>query len=299
MEIRVLRYFLAIVQHGSISRAATALHVSQPALSLQIKNLEQDLETTLFIRGPRTIKLTEKGQYLADRAQEIVGLVDKATDNLRADQAVIGGNLDIGAGESVGMQRLMNLASHLQTDYPDVTLRLHNGDADEVKAKLDAGLLDFAVIMGEQALDTDDYEVLRLPERDYWGVVLRKDSRLADQKTLRAQDLVGYPLMVSEQGSQQPNLANWLQNGDTPLTIAGTYNLIFNAALLVQNGSSLALTFEHLVNIDQESALTFRRLDPPVSDPTTLVWRRHHRLSAVAQLFLARLRANLQDEEQA
>jgi len=293
MELRVLRYFLAIVQHGSISQAANALHVSQPALSLQIKNLEQELGTTLFHRGPRTIKLTEKGQYLADRAAESVGLTDKVTANLQADQAVIGGSLDIGAGESVGMQRLMNLTSHLQVDYPDVTLHLHSGVTAEVMAKLTAGLLDFGVVMGTEPIDNDDYDSLLLPEKDYWGAVLRKDSPLARKATLQAPDLIGYPLMVSEQGSQQPGLQNWWRNVADQLTVVGTYNLIFNAALLVKNGSCLAITFENLVNVDPESELTFRRLEPAVSDPTTIIWRRHHRLSAVAQLFLERLRANL------
>lgn len=297
MEIRVLRYFLAIVQHGSISQAALALHLSQPALSLQIKNLEKQLGTTLFTRGPRTIQLTAKGHYLADRATEIVALVDKATENLQANDTVIGGNLDIGAGEAIGMHRLMTLLGHLQTDYPDVSLHLHSGDANDVLTQLRAGLLDFGVIMGTTSLDSDEYDSLLLPERDYWGVVMRKDALLAKQSSIQAEELIGYPLMVSEQGSHQLELPNWWRNVAPQLNFIGTFNLIFNTALLVKDGACLAITFENLVDTDDESPLTFRRLTPPVSEPTTLVWRRHHPQSAVAKLFLERLRANLQSEQ--
>ncbi|QMU08797.1 LysR family transcriptional regulator [Levilactobacillus suantsaii] len=293
METRILRYFLTIVQQGSISKAATYLHVSQPALSQQIKALETTLGTTLFHRGPRTITLTAKGIYLADRAKEILALVDKTTNNLQTDQTVISGNLDLGAGESHGMQRLMALTSQLQSDYPDITIRLHSGNAADTVHRLNAGTLDFGVLMGETRIDVDQFNALRLPERDVWGVVLRKDATLAQKSVLHPADLVGWPLMVSAQGLQQTNLANWWQAVSDQLTIVGTYNLVFNAALLAQNGSCLVVTFDHLVNTDDLSPLTFRPLAPTLSDSITLIWRRYQRLSPAATLFLARLKANL------
>ncbi|WP_412989869.1 LysR family transcriptional regulator [Pediococcus siamensis] len=291
MDVRVLRYFLAIAQEHNISRAAQTLHISQPALSRQISDLETELGVKLFERGPREIKLTTDGHYLRERANEIVGLVDKTAFNLQSNHFIISGRLDIGAGESVGMQRIMDVIGNILKDYPDVRIQLHSGDSEDVEAQLDAGVLDFGVIMGEQALA--QYGALKLPEVDHWGVVLPADAVLAQKSTITAEELLGHPLIVSEQALQHSRFLDWWHNLEDQMTIIGTYNLIFNGALLVRNGSCYALTFEHLLNTHENPGITFRRFSPALTDPITVIWKKNQTLSNVAQLFLQRLRANV------
>ncbi|GEO67742.1 LysR family transcriptional regulator [Levilactobacillus spicheri] len=291
MDIRVLRYFLAVAQERTISRAATTLHLSQPTLSRQLSDLEAELGVRLFTRGSREITLTAAGRYLQERATTITRLVDKTAQNLQTTAPIIRGSLDIGAGESRGMQRLMALISRLQADYPGVTLHLHSGDAATVAAQLTAGTLDFGVIMGDSPLT--HYHALQLPERDRWGILLPKTAPLAQQTTIRPQDLVGHPLIVSQQAATTDRFANWWRNVADQLTLSGTYNLIFNAQLLVEQGHCWALSFDHLVDVGPESRLTFRPLAPDLTEPITVIWSRQQTLSPVAQLFLHRLRANL------
>lgn len=291
MDVRVLRYFLAIAQERSISHAAQVLHVSQPALSRQMHDLETELGTKLFDRGPREIKLTQDGHYLRERANEIVTLVDKTAFNLQSNQVIISGRLDIGAGESVGMQCIMDVISHILKDYPEVHIRLHSGDFGDVAAKLDAGVLDFGVIMGEQPLQ--QYNTLRLPEVDHWGVLMPVHARLATQTVIHPADLLGQPLIISEQALMQSRFLDWWGNLGEQMNIVGTYNLIFNAALLAKNGSGYTLAFEHLIDTSKNSKLTFRRLAPEVTDPITIIWKKNQTLSNVAQLFLHRLQATI------
>lgn len=291
MEIRVLRYFLAVAQERTISRAAAVLHLSQPTLSRQLSDLETELGVTLFDRGPREITLTPAGRYLQERARAITQLVDKTAENLQTPDPIISGTLDIGAGESQGMQRLMNLASHLQQDYPGITLNLQSGDATTVEAQLNDGRLDFGVILGDRAFT--HYHALKLPERDCWGVILPKTDPLAQRQAIRPQDLVGRPLIISKQAAMTDRFRDWWRNTASQMTIVGTYNLIYNGQLLVRNGSCLALGLAKLVDIGPDSLLTFRPLTPAVTEPITVIWSQQQTLSPVAQLFLRRLQADL------
>ncbi|MBA1433735.1 LysR family transcriptional regulator [Bombilactobacillus bombi] len=290
MDVRVLRYFLAIAQEHNISHAAHFLHISQPALSRQISDLETELGVKLFERGPRSIKLTSQGHYLRERAQEIISLVDKTEYNLQASQLSISGELDIGGGESIGMQRIMDVISEIIQDYPNVQIHLHSGDAADVEAKLDAGTLDFGVIMGFKPLQ--QYNSLRLPDKNYWGVILPAASPLKNKTAITPQDLLGYPLVISEQAQQADRFQDWWRPVFEKLHIVGTYNLIFNAALLVKNQGCLALSFEHLIDL-RNSQLEFRRLKPTVLEPITIIWKQNQTLSSVAQLFLQRLKTNI------
>lgn len=291
LEIRVLRYFVAVAEVKTISGAAKRLHLSQPTLSRQISDLETETGSRLFIRGSREITLTDKGRYLLKRANAIIALVDKTEQNLQTDQTVISGSLDIGAGESRGMQRIMDLVAQLQQDYPAVTVHLHSGDAAAIEAQLADGRLDFGVIMGRRQLK--QYGALKLPEVDRWGIIMPKTAPLAQQKFIAPNDLAGLPLMVSEQALQRDLFQDWWRNVANQITITGTYNLIFNATLMVTNGGSYVLGFANLVNTDTESPLTFRPLKPELTEPITVVWSKEQPLSPVAQVFLKRLEANL------
>lgn len=293
MDIRVLRYFLAIAQEKSISRAAQYLHVSQPALSRQISDLEDELGVTLFERGPREITLTQDGHFLRQRASEIISLVDKTAFNLQSNVEIISGELDIGAGESIGMQRIMDVIADIIQDYPDVKINLHSGDSVEVEAKLESETLDFGVIMGEKPLT--QYESLKLPEMDHWGILMPADSVLAKKDTITPEDLAGVPMLLSHQAAQRVRFQDWWTNVANELNIIGTYNLAFNASLLVKNKGCVALTFDNLINVNEGTGLTFRRLKPDLTEPITLIWKKNQVLSSVSNLFIKRLKANLEE----
>lgn len=295
MELRVLRYFLAVAQARNITHAAQQLLVSQPALSKQLADLEQELGTQLFIRGHRQITLTSAGEYLQARALEMVQLADKTAANIQADQ-VISGDLSIGAGESLGMQRIMAVMSDITQDYPDVKIHLSSGNAQATEAQLSAGVIDFAVIMGERPLT--QYHHLQLPEHDQWGIVMKKDDALAQRLVIRPQDLVGRPLLLSEQALRAQRFQSWWGNLGDQMAILGTFTLVFNAQLLVKHSGAYLLTFDHLVDTSAQSELTFRPLTPSLTEPITVIWKRNTVQSKVAEVFIERLRATMSGNEE-
>ncbi|WGN90348.1 LysR family transcriptional regulator [Ligilactobacillus faecis] len=292
MELRVLRYFLAVAQYQNITRAAQELLVSQPTLSRQLAELEAELGVTLFIRGHRQITLTEAGEYLQARAKEIVQLADQTTTSLKADQ-VISGTLALGAGESGGMQRIMTVLSQMIHDYPDIKLRLVSGNAAEMEAALKRGTIDFAVLMADRALD--NYHHLQLPETERWGLVLRKDDPLAQKETIAPSDLLGLPLLFSEQAIEEHRFQKWWGNLEKKIQIIGTYTLVFNAQLMVKQGQAYMITFDDLIDNSNQSELTFRPLTPQLTETTSVIWKKNIVRSKVAELFIKRLSASLAD----
>lgn len=292
MELRVLRYFLAVAQYQNITKAAQELLVSQPTLSRQLAELEAELGVTLFIRGHRQITLTEAGEYLQARAKEIVQLADQTATDLKADQ-VISGTLALGAGESVGMQRIMTVLSQMIHDYPDIKLRLVSGNAAEMEAALKRGTIDFAVLMADRALD--NYHHLQLPETERWGLVLRKDDPLAQKEAIAPSDLLGLPLLLSEQAVEEHRFQKWWGNLEKKLQIIGTYTLVFNAQLMVKQGQAYVLSFDDLIDNSNQSELTFRPLTPQLTETTSVIWKKNIVRSKVAELFIKRLSASLAD----
>ena len=290
MELRVLRYFLAVARYRNITRAAHELLISQPALSTQLSALEAELGVQLFTRGHRQITLTSQGEYLQARALEMVKLEERTVANIHTDD-IVSGDLTIGAGESIGMQRILDVTGDILRDYPDTKIHLVSGDASEMEQQLTKGTLDFAVLMGERPLER--YNALRLPETNHWGVVMPIDSPLAQHKTISPADLIGYPLLISAQAQAAHRFQNWWGNLGTQLTIRGTFTLTFNAQLLVRNGSTLVLTFDHLVNASLKDDLTFRPLSPALTEPIIVIWKPHTVQSKLALLFIQRLQATL------
>lgn len=290
MELRVLRYFLAVVQEKNITKAADKLLISQPALSKQLSDLENELGAQLFIRGHRQITLTSEGEYLRSKASEIVDLADKTTANILTDQ-VIGGDLTIGAGESVGMKRIIDVMGNINQDYPDVKVHLISGDANEMESKLNSGTLDFAVFMGER--DLSNFNYLQIPEIDQWGVIMRQDALLATKEFVTPKDLLGLPILISSQAKTNNRFDNWWGNLGPKMNIMGTFTLSFNAELLVESSHSYMLTFDHLLSDNDSKVLTFRPLKPKITEPITVVWKKNTVLSKVDQLFVKRLRASL------
>lgn len=293
MELRVLNYFVATAQELNMTRAAQKLLVSQPALSRQIADLEDELGVKLFNRQPRHLTLTPAGQYLYEQAKEILTLASKTKSNLQSS-AVISGDLTIAAGESFAMQRLMNIVSNIIRDYPTVKIHILSGDYEFAERRLNTGAVDFAVIIGN--LPLDNYASLQLPEKDTWGVLMTKDDPLAKKNAITAEDLVGRNVLNSQQAENRKYFDSWFGNYKEQINIIGTVNLNFNGTLLVKNKAAIMLTLDKLANMSDESNLTFRPITPMLKQPVTVIWKRETNKSPVADLFLNRLRASIDDD---
>lgn len=283
MEIRVLRYFLAVVQEGTISSAANFLHLTQPTLSKQLMELEEELGTTLFHRGNRKISLTEDGIYLANQAKEIISLVDKTATNI-GEEDTISGAIYIGGGESQAMRILAKSCKTLMEIYPDIQVHLYSGNADELAEKLDNGLLDFGVMI--DPVDKQKYEFIQLPYKDTWGVLMPSKSELAQKKAIEPKDLNDLPLIISRQTNIAGELTNWLGRSLKEFQIVGSYNLLFNASLLVSEGVGYALCLDKLIYTDESSDLCFRPLSPELTAKLAIVWKKNQIHSSAAKKFL-------------
>ncbi|WP_278930875.1 LysR family transcriptional regulator [Limosilactobacillus oris] len=290
MELRVLRYFLAVAQKRNITKAAQELLISQPTLSKQLADLEDELGVQLFIRGHRQITLTDEGEYLQTRAREITQLAEQTALNIKG-QEVISGTISIGAGESIAMERIMRVLSEIIKDYSDVKVRLISGNADEMETALQHGSIDFAVLMANRSLD--NYHHLQIPESDRWGLVMRKDDSLANKAEITPEDFADLPLLMSEQAIEEHRFQSWWGNLDRKMNIIGTYSLVFNAQLMVAQGSAYLVTFDHLINNANNSQLTFRPLAPALTETTNVIWKKNVTQSKAAQLFIKRLMASL------
>lgn len=284
MELRVLRYFLAVVREESITGAAKALNVSQPTLSKQLMDLEESLGKLLFIRGNRRIALTEEGMLLRKRAQEIMELVDKTEAEIVGADEVISGDLYIGGGETDAMRYIARSVRKLQQEHPHIQYHLYSGNAEDVMERLDKGLLDFGVIIG--AAQIQNYDYLRLPATDTWGLLMKKDSPLVSLDCIRPEHLLGLPLLCSRQALAGNELSGWLREGSEHQNIVATYNLIYNAALMVEEGIGYALCLDKLVNTSNVSGLCFKPLEPRLEAPLYIVWKKYQVFSKAAEKFL-------------
>lgn len=283
MEIRTLRYFLAVAREKNITRAANSLHVTQPTLSKQIKELEESLNKQLLIRGNRQITLTEEGQLLKKRAEEIIDLVDRTEWELSQCMEEVTGNVYIGGGESHAMRLITKAIHQLKNQYPKIQFHLHSATAQEVMDKIDHGSLDFGVVIG--SVDKQNYDFRQLPTTDRWGLLVTKDNPLANHDTITADQLTQLPLICSRQALNDNELSGWLGADFTSLNIVATYNLLYNATLMVEEGMGSALCLDKLANTSEDSPLTFIPLDPLIESPINLIWKRHVPFTAAAQLF--------------
>lgn len=245
MELRVLNYFLTVAREKTISRAAEVLHLSQPTLSKQLKEFEEALGVKLFIRGNRFITLTEEGIYLANKGKEIVSLVESTTANLLSD-STISGQIAIGAGETRAFEFIGQLLRDLRIEHPDIHFQLHSGNADDVLEKIDHGLLDFGLVI--DPIEKQKYDSLQLPLVDHWGILVHSSHPLAKNKSITPTDIEGIPLLVSSQSFVNKQLTEWLGKNSDSLDIVGTYNLLYNASLLVKENMVSALCIDGIIN---------------------------------------------------
>lgn len=288
MELRILKYFLAVAREESISGAAQALHMTQPTLSRQLMDLEEELGKQLLIRGSRRITLTKDGMLLRKRAAEILDLVEKAEAELTAPDEVVNGDIYIGGGETEAMRMIAEIATGLQRSCPDIRYHLYSGNADDVTERLDKGLLDFGVLI--EPANMKKYDYIRLPATDTWGLLMPRDCPLAARPVIRPQDLWDLPLITSRQSMLSNEFSGWLGKEFEKLRIVATYNLVYNASLLVAAGMGYALCLDKLVNTSEESPLCFRPLEPRMEVHLDIVWKKYQVFSGAAERFLKEVR---------
>lgn len=290
MELRVLQYFLAVAREQSISAAAESLHLSQPTLSTQLKALEEQLGKQLLIRGSkgsRKVLLTEEGMVLRKRAEEILELVRITENEISRSDEVVAGDVYIGAGESDMIRIFARAAQQLQQRYPDIHYHILSGNAAFVQEHLERGLIDIGVVYGP--VDTAVYNAVPAPVRDTWGVLMRRDSPLAQKEYIQPQDLWDKPLILSAQKNDDLSMVHWMQRDISKLQVVATYNLVFNASLLVEEGLGYALCFDKLINVTGDSRLCFRPLFPKMEAEASIIWKRYQVFPKAAQKFIETL----------
>lgn len=295
MDIRVLKYFLAVNREGSISRAADVLHITQPNLSRQLQNLEKEIGKPLFIRGNRRMVLTETGLLLRKRAEEIVELCEKTESELQTPTTELSGNIVIGGGESYAVQLIAKAVKRMQERHPHVQFHFYSSDTNDVMEKLDNGLIDFGILI--EPADLSRYSYLRLPLTDTWGILMRKDSPLAGKDSLTPEDLWDVPLIRSKHSLGEGLITDWFRCDSSELNIVATYTLIYNASLLVEEGVGYAVGLDGLINTTGESCLCFRPFSPRLESYLDIAWKKYQVFPKVSQVFLELLAETFQEED--
>ena len=286
MEIRVLRYFLEVAREENITRAAAYLHISQPTLSKQLKDLEQELGKKLFVRSNYSIKLTDEGMLLRKRAEDILEMVDKITREFKALGRVTGGDVYIGCAESHLVKHLARVIKDFKGRYPGLRYHIQSGNTEQVTERLDRGLLDAAVIVEPPNLS--HYNYIAVPGVDTWGLLMRKDHPLARKEAVTADDLVGLDLICSEQ-SMKADIPRWCGQKADSLNYVGSTNLFYNGSVFVKEGLGCMLTFAHLADTGADSELCFRPLRPVLENKMYVIWKKYQVFAPIAELFVREL----------
>lgn len=293
MELRVLKYFLAVAREENISRAAETLHITQPTLSRQLMQLEDELSTQLFVRGKNKMSLTNEGMLLRRRAQEMIDLAEKTTHEFLWKEELVTGIIDIGSGETYTMKRIADVMKEFHDTYPQVTYHLYSGNADDVKEKLDRGLIDIGLLA--EPVDIEKYEFLRLSQKDVWGILMRKDHPLANKEYIEPYDLIHQDILCSHRDLVLKELEHWFGEVFQQIQIVSTYNLVYNASLMVEAGIGMAICFEKLININEETNLIFKRLSPRLETGTVIVWKKYQVFSPATTHFLDMLKLHFKE----
>lgn len=293
MEIRTLRYFLAVAREENMTRAAETLHVTQPTLSKQLKSLEDELGKKLFIRHSFSIQLTEEGVLLRKRAEDLVKLADKITTEFITLGDITEGDIYFGLAESYQIRFLAREISAFKKSCPGMRYHITSGDTEQVTEKLDKGILDFAVLAEEP--DISRYNYLRFPEADVWGVVMPADCPLAGKKNINAADLAGQPLFCSEQGWNN-DISRWCGARIDSLHLEGSFRLSYNASLFVREGLGWLLTLDRLIDTSPGSGLVFCPLFPRLETGIFLIWKKHQIFTPIAKRFLDSLKIKMKQD---
>ena len=289
MDIRILNYFLMVARESNITKAAALLHVTQPTLSRQLQQLEEELGVKLFERSNHRIILTEDGMLLQRRAEEIVSLANKTKREFLRYYEQLAGEISIGSGELRSFSYLSGLLASFREKYPAVRIDVHSGNADNIKERIEKGLLDIGLLL--EPVDIDKYEFVRLPAIEVWGVLIHNDSILANKESVGPQDLIGQPLFIPNRTALQSPISNWFGDLHDSLDVVGGYNLIYNIAIMMQRkmGAAFCLKLDTVYE-----NLSFVPLSPKIEATSLLVWKKNQMQSRVTSTFLEYVRNALQ-----
>lgn len=284
MELRTLRYFLTTAEEGNITRAANILHVTQPTLSRQLMDLERELGTTLIVRGKKGIRLTDDGLFFRQRAEEIVELADKAEKAFVERDGAISGIISIGATESIGSRMLAKIMTKFSEKYPQVQFHLFNEMADNIKDRVDKGLVDIGLLL--EPVDTTKYEYVRMSQKETWGVLMRDTHPLAEHKTISVREIVNYPLILPLRENVRAEILNWLGQEERELNIPLYYTLLSNAVLMVQEGMGCAFCLDGALAIHSSPHLRFIPIAPEHTTRSVLIWKKNQLFTPAVSLFI-------------
>ena len=291
MEIRTLRYFLAVAREENMTRAAETLHVTQPTLSKALRSLEDELGKKLFTRHSFSIRLTEEGVLLRNRAEDLVSMADKIEREFISLDDISGGELYLGLAESYQIRYLARVIRDFKTRYPNLHYHITSGDPEQIADKLDKGLLDFLVLA--ELPDARKYEYLAFPEKDVWGLVIPENDPLAKKDVLRADDLAGLPLFCSEQ-AWNGDIKSWAGSSFSKLKLEGSFRLSYNGSIFTREGLGYLLTFRNLIDTSENSGLAFRPLSPAYEATLYIAWNRYQAFTPIAERFLRQLKETFQ-----
>ena len=292
MELRVLNYFLTVAREGGLTGASEVLHVTQPTMSRQIQELEEELGQKLFIRTTRSMVLTPEGMLLRKRAEEILEMAERTKSEFSAMGSTVAGDVLIGSGETFALKQLTDLMAQIREEYPGIHFQIYSGNAEEVAERLEKGLLDFGVFV--EPADISRYNSIRLPVLDTWGLILRKDHPLAQKEHITREDLGDVPLIMSRQemAAQKAgnNYLDWFGGSYELLNVVAGYNLMYNGALMVRSGLGCAVGLDRIVNTTETSDLCFRPFDPPLEAGIVVVWKKNQVFSKAAEILLEKMK---------
>lgn len=287
MELRTLRYFLAVASERNITKAAEMLHLTQPTLSRQLSELEDELGTQLVVRGKRALTLTEDGRLFKQRAEDIVEMIDRTEHEFAARSSAVSGIITLGMVESVNSLTLAKFISEFSTQYPDVSFNLYNGMADTLKDSVDQGRVDLALVL--EPVDTTKYEFMRLAKREMWGALVRHDHPFAGREYVDVGELRDQPLMLPSRASSRTEIINWLGCDERQLNIPVSYNILSNTALLVEAGVGVAICLEGALSIHHSSDLRFVPLKPERFLRGVLIWKKDRVFNLATSMFVQML----------
>ena len=284
MELRTLRYFLTTADEGNITRAAHILHVTQPTLSRQLMELERELGTVLIVRGKKGVTLTDDGMLFRQRAEEIVELADRAEKTFVERENTVSGIVSIGATEAVGSRLLARIMKKFSDKYPLIQFHLYNEMADNIKERMDKGLVDVGLLL--EPVDTTKYDFVRLSQKETWGVLMRKDHPLSQRESVTPQEMAKYPLILPLRENVRADIINWLGKEERELKIPLGYTLLSNAVLMVEEGMGCAFCLDGALAIHSSPNLKFILISPEHTTRSVLLWKKNHLFTPATSLFI-------------
>ncbi len=285
MELRVLNYFLMTAREENITKAAKLLHITQPTLSRQLMQLEEELGVTLFERGKHSITLTEDGKLLERRAQEILELAEKTKEEFLQKESSLTGELSVGSGELRSSRFLAQLLASFQKEHPLVRYEIYSGNSDNIKERIEQGTLDLGILV--EPVDMSKYEFLRLPEKETWGILVREDSKLAEKEKVTPEDLEDVPLIMTRRAMLQNEIFHWFGSLAEEIEIVAGGNLWYNMVAMVEGGLGVGLSID--LNCKYEN-VTFIPLSPGMESRTVLAWKKAQAFSPVTKAFIRHAR---------